>query len=147
MEQHAALLRELRVALLAELGAREMYLRLGRVVKDPELAQVLERLHHDEVGIVERLRGLIGTLGGRPRRRSLRRTWLARGLAWSSAVAGRRLALRICTDAEETRSRWYGHFAEYLLGCRLLEEARLCSELAALKDRHAQILHTWVEHL
>lgn len=143
---HPSLLADMRLALLAELGARAVYERLGRRVRGKELAKVLSGLHAEEVDQVARLRGLLLELGGRAPERSRRRTLTAALLCLLSYPLGVRFALRVCCDAEATVARWYRQYAQYLAANDLLAAARRCEDLALTKRRHAQVLQTWVEH-
>ena len=133
-------------ALLAEFGARAIYRRLARLVRDKELALLLAGFADEELAQIELLRTTMEALGAVPRARSIRRTLLANALAVTAPVIGPRLALRICEDAEETRARWYAHFNEYLLRCGELELAKSCAHLSVTKQRHAQALQAWVDH-
>jgi rubrerythrin len=146
MAQDSALLAELSRALLAEFGARAIYRRLARLVRDPELAQVLARFAEDESQAIADVRGLIQACGARARRRSVRRTLLAECLAWTAPLAGPRPALRICVEAEATRARWYAHLDEHLSHKGAGGMAQTCAALANMKERHAQALQTWVVH-
>ena len=143
---HASLLREMRRALLAEFGARSIYRRLAKLVRDAELARLLANFALEEDEQIDRLRASMIELGAKPRSRSLRRTVLANLLAFTAPVIGQRLALRICEDAEERRARWYAHFNEYLLHHGELELAKQCAHMSLTKQRHAQALQAWVDH-
>jgi rubrerythrin len=143
-ERHRELLVEMRRALLAEFGARAIYGQLARVVRDPELTDVLLRLHEEEALQIERLRALMSALGARPRTRSLRRRLLAACLAYTTPVLGCGFALRTCHEAETTASRWYAQYREYLAGCGEPAHANVCAELSLVKLRHAQALLAWV---
>jgi hypothetical protein len=136
----------MRLALLAELGARSVYARLGRRARGKELVKVLAGLHAEQVEQVERLRRLVVELGGRAPQRSRRRALAAALLCWASYLLGVRFALRVCCDAETTVARWYGQYAQYLAAHEQLDAARRCEDLALTKRRHAQVLATWVEH-
>jgi demethoxyubiquinone hydroxylase (CLK1/Coq7/Cat5 family) len=146
MSQHASLLREMKRALLAEFGARAIYRRLSRLVRDQQLAQLLARFEQEEEDVIASLRATMQALGARPRTGSRRRWLLANALAYSTPVLGPRLALRICVDAEETRARWYAHFSEYLLQRGERDLSEKCGRLSTTKLRHGQALQAWVEH-
>lgn len=139
-----ALADELRVALLAEFGARAIYHRLARMVRDPELARLLESFEVDEREQIDDLRALMTTLGLKPAAKSRRRRALAEVLAATSLVLGSRLALRVCVEAEEKRARWYAHIHEFLIrrGERRFDDQlqRMCT----LKQVHAQALAAWL---
>ena len=142
----AALLREMKRALLAELGARAIYRRLARLARDPELVRVLAGFAHEEERQIELLRASLASLGARAARSSLRRTLLAEALAWTGPIVGTRPALRICLEAEGSAARSYAHFQEHLASLGEREAALACGELALTKRRHAQALHAWVEN-
>jgi rubrerythrin len=144
--EHASLLREMRRALLAEFGARAIYRRLAKLVRDAELARLLADFALEEDAQIDRLRAAMQKLGAKPRTRSIRRTLLAHALALTAPVIGPRLALRICEDAEETRARWYAHFNEYLLQRGETELGKECAHMSLTKQRHAQALQAWVDH-
>lgn len=142
---HPSLLADMRLALLAEFGARSLYGRLTRRVRDPELAQVLARFHEDETSTIETLRGLLGDLGAeRIPTHSRRRAALAWCLACASRGRSSSLALRACLDSEVVIARWYGEYARYLAQAGCLAHARTCEELSGTKLRHARILEAWV---
>ena len=142
---HRALLVDMRRALLAEFGARAIYGQLARVVHDDVLVDVLTRMREEEGLQIERLRALMIALGARPRRRSLRRRLLAAALAYTTPIFGRRFALRTCHEAENTASRWYAQYREYLARCGEQAHAQTCGELSLIKLRHAQALLAWLE--
>ncbi len=146
MARHDALIRELRVALLAEFGAREIYARLSSYSRDPELAGMLGKLELEQIEVIDALRKLITELGDRPKRSSFRRALLARALALWARPFGPKLPLRISADAEETRARWYGHFQEYLVSVADEPRARVCHELQVTKIRHSNALHAWLDN-
>ena len=142
----AVLLREMNLALLAELGARSIYADLIGLSRDEELRKVLARLLQEEQEQIADLARMMAELGGRPRTKSLRRRLLAGALARLSPLIGRRVVLRVCAQAEDKASRWYNHFQHHLLGLGEADHARTCSRLSLTKRRHAQALQTWVEH-
>ena len=76
LEVDRALLDDMRVALLAELGARAIYPLLARALHDRELAVLLAEYGREEVEQVERLRALMAALGPlHPRARVGARCW------------------------------------------------------------------------
>lgn len=143
----ASLVRDMKLALLSEIGARSIYDHLRRHVRDEELRAVLVQLNEEGAESVRRLRELVQELGGRPRRTSFRRRALARALALASRVIGVRIVLRICLNAEETVGRWYQQYALFLLRLDDPERARVCQDLARVKQTHAQTLGAWVTNL
>lgn len=134
----------MRLALYSEFGARAVYGLLARRTKDVELAEVLAAFQQEEREQIERLRDVIGELGGRAPRRSLRRSFMARLLYWATFLGATRLALRTCYESECTVLRWYHGYAGYLAAIELLGPARACEALALTKERHARILEAWV---
>ena len=140
MGDDAELLLEMHRALLAELGARTIYRRAAALVRDEELRNLLAGFADDERKQIDELRTTMTALGGKPIRRSLRRTLLAEALAWTIPFAGPRFALRICFDAEQKRARWYAHFHEYLAarGERRFDAA--LQRMFALKQLHTHTL-------
>ena len=140
------LLREMSVALLAELGARRMYQRLARWERDRELAQLLLGFEAEEQVQVRTLSKLIADLGGKSKTSSLRRNLLADSLALTTRCGMRRIVLRICAQAEDQRARWYMHFGEVLLQLGRPAQAQICGQLALTKRRHALALQAWVDN-
>lgn len=135
---------ELAEALRAERGALAAYRRLAQLVRDPELARLLVTFVEDERRQVEELLATTRALGIEPVRPSLRRRVLAELLAATVLLGARRMVLRLCLDAEETRARWYGHLGGFL---RQQGEARFdasFARMARLKLQHAQALGAWV---
>ena len=143
---YRSLLREMKLALLSEIGARSIYDHLGRRAGNGELRRVLVHLNETGAERVARLRELMQGLGARPRRTSLRRRALARGLALGSRLIGIRPVLRICMNAEETVGRWYAEYALFLARLDDRERARVCEELSQAKRRNAQMLGAWVHN-
>jgi demethoxyubiquinone hydroxylase (CLK1/Coq7/Cat5 family) len=141
----AALLEDMRRALLAEFGAQAIYRHLAPRVRRPELRSLLERLHAEEDAQIARVRAVMEALGERPATRSRRRRVLAWCLAAISPLTGRSLVLRICTEAETTAARWYAQFHEYLAAVGELELARACAELSSYKLRRAHALQPWLD--
>ncbi len=144
---HRSLVREMRHALLSEIGARAIYHHLLRVVRDEDLAVVLERLNQEGVQLVEGVQVLIRELGGKPRRTSFRRRAMARGLALGARLSGPRPVLRICLNAEETLARWYSEYAHFLYRLGERERALTCERLSLAKQRRARVLGAWVHNL
>ena len=144
IEVDRALLDDMRVALLAEMGARAIYPVLARTLADRELAVLLSEYAREEVLQVERLRALLLEFGAKSPARSRRREALAWLLAQSTRCGGRALTLRLCSESERQLARWYMGHASYLARIGLLRQARACEELALLKQRHAQGLAAWV---
>jgi len=141
----AALLEDMRRALLAEFGSQAIYRHLMQRVDHAELRSLLERLHADEAAQIARLRAVMQALGEAPVSKSRRRRILAWGLAALSPLTGRRLVLRICAEAETTASRWYAQFHEYLAAVGEFELARACGEMSAFKLRRAHALQPWLD--
>ena len=141
----AALLEDMRRALLAEFGAQAFYRQLAPRVTHAELRSVLQRLHADEEAQIARLRAVMRELGLEPATRSRRRRVLAWALAAASPLTGRRLVLRICSEAETTASRWYAQFHEYLAAVGEHELAKSCAEMSAFKLRRAHALQAWLD--
>jgi rubrerythrin len=135
----------MRRALLSEFGAQAVYLHLAPRVRHVELRSLLERLHADEAEQIARLRGVMQALGGEPVSKSRRRRVLAWMLAAASPLTGRRLALRLCAEAETTASRWYAQFHEYLAAVGEIELARICAEMSSFKLRRAHALQPWLD--
>jgi hypothetical protein len=144
---YRSLVADMRLALLSEIGARAIYDHLGRRLPDGELRSLLAHFNDTGTESVARLRDLMIGLGARARRTSLRRRALARGLALASRFTGRRLVLRICMNAEQTVGRWYAEYAIFLLRIGDRPRAQVCSELAEIKRRNAQVLSAWVDNL
>ena len=145
--EHRTLVRDMKLALLSEIGARSIYDHLGRHVKDEDLRALLAQLNGTGEESVRRLRELMIDLGAQPRTTSLRRRALARGLALASRVTGVRFALRICMNAEETVGRWYQSYGLFLMKLDDPDRARVCQELSQIKRQHAQVLGAWVGNL
>ena len=141
----AALLEDMRRALLAEFGSQAIYANLAPRIRQGELHGLLERMHLDEEVQIQRLRAVMQALGEEPARRSRRRRVLAWALAAASPLTGRRLVLRICAEAEISASRWYAQFHEYLKAVGELALARECGEMSAFKLRRAHALRPWLD--
>jgi len=141
----AIVLADMREALLAEFGALATYRLLARRTADESLRPLLWSFYRDELRQIARLRDVMRSLGGNPRRRSLRRLIAARLLSISARLYGPRFALRVCMEAERSVSRWYARYANVLARSGELEAARHCAELSAQKRSHAIALQTWVD--
>jgi len=144
---YRSLLRDLRRTLLSEIGARAVYDHIARRARDPELARLATELNQEGVDLVAAVQELMRSMGGRPRRTSLRRRALARLLVMSTRVTGARPALRLIRSAEETVSRWYGDYAVFLVKLGDHERAAAFEELRLVKQRRALILGAWVDNL
>lgn len=141
----AALLEDMRRALLSEYGAQAIYRHLAARVRSEELRAVLTRFHAEAPDQIARLRATMTALGERPVAGSRRRRVLAWALAALSPLTGRRLVLRICAEAETTASRWYAQFSEYLAAVGERELARDTAEMSAFKLRRAHTLRPWLD--
>ncbi len=104
-------------------------------------------LNQEGVDLVATVQELMRGMGGRPRRTSLRRRALARLLVHSTWLTGARPALRLVQSAEETVSRWYGDYAQFLVRLGDHERAAAFEELRLVKQRRAMILGAWVDNL
>ena len=144
---YATLLGEMRLALLAEFGARAIYADLRRQTDDEQLDSVLGRLEDESGEQISELSAVMSALGGRPPERSRRRRALAGVLATSSRVIGRRMVLRVCAQAEDKAARWYAYFRVILVQSGRQDLAERCSLMSATKRRHAQALGAWVSNL
>jgi len=140
------LARELDRALLAEIGAGELYGRLASAVRDDELARVLAGLELDQVEQLSNVRAVVEELGARPRAHGRRRRWLARALAALRPVLGQRLVLRICADAERTRAVGYAQLAQHFASSGRRSLAERCRQAASVASRHGDALDAWVAH-
>jgi len=132
------------LALLSEFGAHSMYGFLARRSDDAELSELLARFQAEEEEQIGRLRALILALGGTAPTRSRRRRFAAWLLYLAAGIGGRRLAMRLCLESEETVGRWYAHYAAYLGEAGLADHARTCGSLSLTKRRHALALQAWV---
>jgi hypothetical protein len=139
-EARRALVRELHLALLSEVGARSVCDHLRRSVRDPALDAVLARVNEEGAEVVREVQALLQALGARARRTSLRRRVLARLLASTARLAGPGPVLRIAQDASAKVARWYLQYAWFLAGHGALEQAKTCQRLAATKRLHADSL-------
>ncbi len=144
---YRSLLRDLRRTLLSEIGARAVYDHIARRARDSELAALATELNREGVDLVSTVQTLILSMGGQPRRTSIRRRVLARLLVHSTRVTGARPALRLIRSAEDTVSRWYGDYALFLVKLGDHERAAAFEELRLVKQRRALILGAWVDNL
>ena len=144
---HASLRKEMGLALLSEIGARSVCHHLQKWARDPRLVELLQRINEEGVHNVSEVQGLIRDLGGTPRETSFRRRALARALCWTSPVLGTRTVLRVVHNGADTLSRWYRQYANFLVQVEDLEHARTCELLARRKQRHAQLLESWIRHM
>lgn len=142
-----AVLKDMRQALLSEIGARSIYDHLSRRVSDPELQGLLTYLNQEGARGVERLQEQMRGIGGRPRRTSFRRRAMARALCWSSYVIGVRAVLRICAHAEETVSRWYNEYSAFFLSCGDRERARVFRDMSLEKQLRGRAVSAWISNL
>lgn len=142
-----ALAKDMRQALLSEIGARSIYDHLSRRVADEELARLLLELNRDGARTVGLLQAVIRDLGGRPKRTSLRRRAMARALCASSYVVGVRVVLRICAHAEETVSRWYNEYSAFFLGLGDYSRARSFRDLSLEKQLRSRALGAWIANV
>ena len=67
------------------------------------------------------------------------------GLGWGLGIVWP--LLRICHNAEDTVSRWYGDYQNFLLSLGDRERAGVCGRLAITKRLHAQALAAWISNL
>lgn len=144
---YRSLRREVGLALLSEIGARSVCHHLQARVKDPKLADLLQRVNEEGVHNVSEVQQLIRELGGQPRRTSFRRRALARALTWMVPIVGTRPVLRIVHNGADTLSRWYRLYANYLVQAGDAEHARMCERLSRRKHHHAQALDAWIRHM
>lgn len=139
-----ALAAELRRALLAEFGARAIYARLAKSVRDQELARLLQELCVEQHEQVRAAASLFEVVRRQPPRDSLRRRVLAHVLASLRPVLGQRVVLRICADAERTRSGDYARLSELFARTGALAPAQTARECCTRAARHADALDAWV---
>lgn len=144
---YRSLVRDVKLALLSEIGARSVFDHIARRAGDEELATVAKELNEDGILLVKRVQELIRSMGGKPRRTSFRRRALARVLVYGAPVTGPRSALRLIKHAEETVARWYARYAVFLVRIGDHERAQAFEELRATKERHAQIIGAWVNNI
>lgn len=142
-----ALIREVKLALLSEIGARAVFDHLDRKARDRELAAMAQGFNREGVDLVDTLQRFLRQAGAKPRRTSLRRRALARGLVALAPVLGSRRVLRIIRDAEQTVARWYGHYALFLVQGGDPAWAETFAELQGIKMRRADAMGAWVDNL
>jgi len=143
----ASLCRDVEIALLSEFGARAITDHLSRKVRDDDLRRMALHLNDEGIELVVRVQQLVRELGGEPRRTSVRRRVLARALVAGRRVLGLRVVLRMLQAQEESLSRWYGDYAQFL--ARIGEPALAVAfdELRDAKFRRSQTVATWVENM
>jgi hypothetical protein len=141
---HESLLREMRLALLSELGARAIYRDLSRLARDPGLRDVLRSLADESDEQIRQLAAAMQALGRRAPRSSPRRRLLAGALALATPLLGRRLVLRVCAAACDRAARWYAYFQMHLLHVGRRDLAGVCGRLSAVRRSHAQALEAWI---
>lgn len=144
---YRSLVRDVKLALLSEIGARAVFDHIARRARTDDLAGLAGELNREGIEIVTRVQGLIREMGGRPRKTSFRRRALARGLVHGARISGARPVLRLIRSAEETVARWYAQYALFLVRIGDHERARAFDELRTLKERRAMILGAWVDNL
>ena len=91
---YRSLVRDAKLALLSEIGARAVFDHIARRSRDAELGRMAESMNREGIDLVARVQELIREMGGRPRRTSFRRA-LARLLVHGAPVLGPRRVLRI----------------------------------------------------
>lgn len=134
------------LALRSEFGARSFYRLSIPLTFDRELRGVLERLRAEQEDQIRLLRELMRELGGSPRRSSARRLVGSILTSGVSLVLGRSFGLRVCVDASWTVARWYGQYRAYFVRLDDTGRAERCAALATTKQRHAQVLQTWLDN-
>ena len=134
-------------ALRSELGAKTAYSSLAWRLSGTELEHVLQRMHAEEVEVIEALRGVLLQHGGRASKRSLRRWAAAWGLTLTTYLTGTRFALRTCGEAEEAVARWYREFEHFFAEGGETETSERFGQMARVKQLHAQTLRAWVENM
>ncbi len=144
---YRSLIRDVKLALLSEIGARAVYDHIERRARDEELARFAGEMNREGVEIVERVQELLRGMGTRPRRTSFRRRALARILVHGARFTGARPVLRLIRHAEETAGRWYGDYALFLVRIGDHGRARAFHELRAKKERRALVMGAWVDNI
>ena len=142
-----SLVRDVKLALLSEIGARAVFDHIARRNKDPELMGLAGEFNREGIELVSEVQALMRALGARPRTTSFRRRALARVLVHGSPVIGVRRVLRVIRDAEATASRWYGEYALFLLKLGEVELAERFDALRAAKNRRAGALGAWADNV
>ncbi len=144
---YRSLVRDVKLALLSEIGARSVMDHIARRAADEDLATVAREINEDGIILVERVQALIRSMGGKPRRTSFRRRALARVLVYGAPITGPRPPLRLIKHAEETVARWYAQYAVFLVRIGDHERAQAFEDLRVIKERHAQIIGAWVNNI
>lgn len=144
---YRSLVRDVKLALLSEIGARAVFDHIARRAADRDLAEVAKQLNQDGIYLVDRVQTLIRSMGGKPRRTSFRRRALARVLVYGVPITGPRAPLRLIKHAEETVARWYARYAMFLVRIGDNERAQAFEDLRALKERRAQTIGAWVNNI
>jgi len=144
---HRSLVRDVKLALLSEIGARAVFDHIARRASDPALAALAREMNLEGERIVAEVRALIIDLGARPRHTSFRRRALARLLVHGAPVIGVRRVLRLVRDAEATVARWYAEYAHFLLSIGDAARAERFDALRAAKERRAGNLGAWVDNI
>ncbi len=147
LEMKDRVVEEMRSALRSELGAKTAYSSLAWRLSGTELEPVLERMHTEELEVIEALRGLLLELSGRALRRSLRRWLAAWALTMITYLTGTRFALRTCSEAEESITRWYLEFERFFAESGEDEISKQFGMMARVKQLHHQTLLAWVENM
>lgn len=144
---YRSLVKDVKLALLSEIGARSVFDHIARRARDQGLAQVAHQLNGEGVDLVGQVQELIREMGGKPRRTSFRRRALARMLVYSAPVVGPRPILRLIRHAEETVGRWYAQYSVFLVRLDDEPRARAFEELRLMKERRAMALGAWVDNI
>jgi demethoxyubiquinone hydroxylase (CLK1/Coq7/Cat5 family) len=140
------LVRDMERTLKSELGAQSMYALLPVLVRDRELRRLLGDLRAQQREHVAMLAAAITSLGGRPARRSWRRSVAAWALFLVTPVLGLRFALRLCEEAAATVARWHAEYALYLADMGRLDEARTCRAISHRRLQEHFALRAWTEN-
>lgn len=144
---HRSLVRDVKLALLSEIGARAVFDHIARRSSDDALAALAREMNEEGERLVAEVQALVRELGARPRRTSLRRRALARLLVHGTPILGVRRVLRLVRDAEATVARWYAEYAHFLLSIGDEARAARFDALRAAKERRAGNLGAWVDNL
>jgi len=144
---YRSLVKDVKLALLSEIGARAVYDHIARRAKDPDLSAMAEGMNREGIDLVARVQELIRGMGGKPRRTSFRRRALARVLVHGAPILGVRRVLRVIRDAEQTVGRWYAEYAVFLMRLGDEPRARAFEELRAQKERRAMALGAWADNI
>jgi hypothetical protein len=147
LEMRDRVIEEMRGALRSELGAKTAYSSLAWRLSGTELEPVLERMHTEELELIEALRGILIELSGSALRRSLRRWLAAWALTITTYLTGARFALRTCSEAEESITRWYMEFERFFAESGQAEISAQFGMMARVKQLHHQTLMAWVENM